>query len=69
MPPGIPEQVPAHWRLYFHVEDCDKTAALAGELGGAVISPPQDMPYGRWADVADPQGATFSILTPPAAAG
>ena len=67
LPAEVPAAVPAHWRMYFHVEDCDKTAAMAADLGGTVISPPQDMPYGRWADIADPQGATFSVLTPPAA--
>jgi hypothetical protein len=28
-------------------------------LGGAVVEPPQDMPYGRIAVVTDPMGAPF----------
>ncbi len=35
------------------------------ELGGSVLRPPMDMPYGRHADVADPQGAAFSVIKPP----
>ena len=31
------------------------------ELGGTVVAGPYDMPMGRQAVLADPQGATFSI--------
>jgi predicted enzyme related to lactoylglutathione lyase len=64
MPPGVPAQVPPHWRVYFAVEDCDATVAKLTSLGGSVIRPPADMPYGRHADVADPQGAVFSVIKP-----
>jgi uncharacterized protein len=69
MPPETPEHVPPHWRVYFAVDDCDAAVAKATELGGTVLRPPEDMPYGRWADVADPQGAMFSLLKPPAPQG
>lgn len=32
--------------------------------GGAVLTAPADSPFGRWARVRDPQGATFAILAP-----
>jgi predicted enzyme related to lactoylglutathione lyase len=64
LPAEVPAQVPPHWRVYFAVDDCDKSVARAVELGGAVQSPPQDMPYGRHADVLDPQGASFSVIKP-----
>lgn len=65
MPAGVPAAVPPHWRVYFAVTDADDVASRAEQLGGSVVSPPQDMPYGRRADLADPQGARFSIVRPP----
>lgn len=62
LPPEVPEQVPPHWRVYFEVGDCDAAVAKISELGGSVLRPPADMPYGRHADVADPQGAMFSVI-------
>jgi predicted enzyme related to lactoylglutathione lyase len=64
LPAEVPPQVPPHWRVYFAVDDCDAAVRRVGELGGAVHRPPQDMPYGRHADVADPQGAMFSVIKP-----
>jgi predicted enzyme related to lactoylglutathione lyase len=55
--------VPPHWMPYFQVADCDATAAKAQELGGRVFVPPTDIPnVGRFAMLADPQGAMFSII-------
>ena len=64
LPPGVPPQVPPHWRVYFAVDDADATVARATELGAAVMRPAADMPYGRHADLADPQGASFAVITP-----
>ena len=64
MPAGVPEQVPAHWRVYFAVGDADAAVETVTRLGGSVLRPAADMPYGRWADLADPQGAAFSIIKP-----
>jgi uncharacterized protein len=59
------EGVPEHFMQYFLVEDCDASAAKAGELGGKLCVPPSDIPQvGRFAIVDDPQGATFAILQP-----
>jgi predicted enzyme related to lactoylglutathione lyase len=49
------------WSVWFAVEDCDKSAALAVELGGKVLMPPNDMDFGRGSVVADPHGAVFGI--------
>jgi len=62
LPADVPAHVPPHWRVYFEVEDPDATVARVTELGGSVLRPPADMPYGRHADVADPQGAMFSVI-------
>jgi predicted enzyme related to lactoylglutathione lyase len=64
LPAEVPAGVPPHWRVFFAVDDADAAADKIAELGGAVQRPPTDMPYGRSADVADPQGAMFSIIKP-----
>jgi predicted enzyme related to lactoylglutathione lyase len=61
-----PEQgdMPPSWTTYFAVADCDASAGQVQELGGAVLTPPSDIPgVGRFAIVADPQGAVFGIIT------
>ena len=46
--------------------DTDAAAAKVTELGGRVVQPPSDTPYGRIGVVADSDGAVFSVITPPA---
>lgn len=54
----------SHWGLYFVVADCDATAVKATELGATVRFGPFSAPgVGRIASLADPQGATFSLIT------
>jgi len=48
--------------LSVKVENTDAAVERIVELGGSVMRPPADMPYGRHADVADPQGAMFSVI-------
>lgn len=67
LPAEVPAQVPPHWRVYFAVDDADAAVAKITELGGKVLREPMDMPYGRHADVADPQGGMFAVITPAAA--
>jgi uncharacterized protein len=62
MPDGMPDEVPAHWRVYFEVDDPDETVDLVVKQGGVLRNAPQDTPYGRMADVTDAQGAPFSII-------
>ena len=55
-------QAPPHWLAYFAVANCDASAALAASLGAKICVPPTDIPgTGRFAVLADPQGATFAI--------
>jgi len=57
--------VPPHWLVYFAVSDCDGQVALVQSLGGTVRVPPADVPAaGRFAVVADPQGAAFAVIEP-----
>jgi len=60
-PPGTPP----HWETFFAVSDSDALAARVPELGGTVLVPPTDMPFGRFAVIQDPQGAVFSIVKMP----
>jgi len=66
-PPGMPDEVPSHWMVYFWVDDTDAVVAKAGELGGAVAVPAFDTPMGRMAVISDPAGGTFSVIAPASA--
>ncbi|MBF6163239.1 VOC family protein [Streptomyces gardneri] len=57
----LPEGAPAGWTVYFGADDVDKTVDRLAELGGSVLSPPENTPYGRMAAVTDATGARFSI--------
>jgi uncharacterized protein len=61
---GMPEQIPAHWLVYFAVKNCDGSADRIKELGGTINMPPADIPgMGRFAVGADPQGAVFAVFS------
>ena len=61
MPPGSP--APAHWLPYFASADVDATVSKASSLGGKTFVPPTDIPnVGRFAVLADPQGAMFALI-------
>jgi hypothetical protein len=60
----IPGQ-PAMWKTYFQVADTDAAVSQVQELGGKLIDPPQDTPYGRMAGVTDSQGHAFSLMSAP----
>lgn len=56
---------PLAWSIYFAVTDCDASVSEATSLGATVLVPPTDIPNtGRFAILADPQSATFSLLQP-----
>ncbi len=60
MPPMV--NAPAHWLVYLAAADVDATAAKAKALGGDQHVPPTDVRgIGRFAVLADPQGAAFAI--------
>ncbi|MEM7322222.1 MAG: VOC family protein [Actinomycetota bacterium] len=54
--------IPPHWSLAFSVDDCDACVATARAEGGTIIVEPMDIPVGRQAVIADPQGAVFSVI-------
>ena len=60
----LPDGVPAHWSVYFGVEDTDATLAKIVDLGGSIVMAAQDTPYGRLAAAADPTGAQLKLVGP-----
>jgi predicted enzyme related to lactoylglutathione lyase len=50
-------------RLYVQVRDIDASLALAGELGGTVLSQPFDVPGGPTiAPITDPEGNALVLV-------
>jgi predicted enzyme related to lactoylglutathione lyase len=66
----LPEHVRAGggrpaWLGYVAVDDVDASAAQARTLGGSVHRAPEDIPgVGRFAVIADPDGAVLCLITP-----
>ncbi len=60
----LPEGVPSHWSVYFGIDDADATLAQVVALGGAVVKPAEDTPYGRMATAADTTGTQFKLIRP-----
>ncbi len=55
--------VTPQWNVYFAVEDADHTITAATGLGASILQPAMDLPdVGRFATLADPQGAAFSVV-------
>jgi predicted enzyme related to lactoylglutathione lyase len=49
------------WLGYVKVDDVDAVAKKVATFGGKVVTPPADMPWGRYAVVCDPTGARFAL--------
>jgi uncharacterized protein len=60
----LPDSVPAHWSVYFGVDDTDAALTKITELGGSILTAAQDTPYGRLATAADPTGTPFKLVAP-----
>ena len=58
----VPETIPPHWQVYFAVEDTDATIEAAKAAGGEVMLEPVDIPFGRFAILTDPHGASFAVI-------
>jgi predicted enzyme related to lactoylglutathione lyase len=56
--------MPPCWGSYVTVTNVDACAAQVTALGGKVLHPPTDIPgVGRFAVIADPQGAWLNVIT------
>ncbi len=58
----FPAEIPPHWGHYIAVEDLDATLAAVTANGGTTLFGPMSIDIGRFATVADPFGAAFSVI-------
>jgi uncharacterized protein len=59
---GLPDGTPMGWGVYFGVDDTEAAVARTVALGGNVVRPAEDTPYGRLATVTDVNGARFLLV-------
>jgi uncharacterized protein len=55
---------PARWQLYIQISNADEAVAKAVSIGGEVVRPAEDSPYGRMATLMDPAGVLFCVMDP-----
>lgn len=53
------------WTTHFEVADVDASVARAVELGGRLVREPHETAAGRMAEVADVEGARFTLVRSP----
>jgi predicted enzyme related to lactoylglutathione lyase len=57
----IPAGAPAKWSIYFATPNADDSLKKVEKLGGKIVTPAEDTPYGRLAEAADPTGVQFKL--------
>jgi len=63
--PSETKGIPPHWMAHVSVANVDDSVHQVIALGGEVITPAMDIPtVGRYAVIADPQGAAIALFTP-----
>jgi uncharacterized protein len=60
---SLPAGATSHWLVYLGAPDTDDAVQRVQDLGGTVRRPPWDSPYGRLAQIADPAGAVFMLIS------
>jgi predicted enzyme related to lactoylglutathione lyase len=63
---GISPGLPRGWATCFSVASADEAVAAVEAGGGKVLLAAQDTDFGRFAVLADPWGASFSVMQQPA---
>ena len=58
------DEVTAAWSVYFAVTDADAALEKIAQLGGKVLRPAEDTPYGRLAEATDATGVAFKLMGP-----
>jgi predicted enzyme related to lactoylglutathione lyase len=62
IPEAAGETVPPHWLPYFGVDSIEAALTAVRDGGGEVMAEPVEVPAGKLAVIADPQGAVFAIF-------
>lgn len=63
MPPAAKNMAPC-WTSYVTVDNVEERSKRVAALGGKIFVEPKDIPnIGRFAVVADPQGAMLALIT------
>ncbi len=57
---------PSFWQVYITVDDVDAVLAKVTDLGGEILMPADESPWGTLASFKDPMGAAICIGKPPA---
>ena len=63
---GVTPDVPKGWAVCFSVANTDEAVDAVQAAGGKVLMPAEDTEFGRFAVLADPWGASFSVMQAPA---
>jgi predicted enzyme related to lactoylglutathione lyase len=58
----FPAEVPAHWLVYFAVDDARDIVEKAKALGGKAEMEPVEIPVCIFCVLSDPEGATFAVM-------
>jgi predicted enzyme related to lactoylglutathione lyase len=61
---GVAPGLPRGWQACFSVANTDEAVRTVEAGGGKVLMAAEDTSYGRFAVVADPWGASFSVMQP-----
>ena len=59
---GVSPGLPRGWSTCFSVASCDAAVEAVEAGGGKVLMAAEDTEFGRFAVVADPWGASFSVM-------
>ena len=62
---GLQPGAPRGWTTCFSVSSADVAVTAVEAGGGKILTPPVDMPFGRYAVIEDPWGAPFSVMQEP----
>jgi predicted enzyme related to lactoylglutathione lyase len=62
LPAEVADSLAPAWFTYFAIDDADRAVDRAAALGGGIVRPPWDTPFGRLAVLSDPGGAEFSVM-------
>jgi predicted enzyme related to lactoylglutathione lyase len=62
IPEAAGDSIPPHWLPYFAVDSIEAAVTAVRDGGGEVMAEPIEIPVGKLAVCADPQGAVFALF-------